>query len=349
MKKKMLSLMTLCLTVFCLAGCGGNNDSTALKDMKVDKYVTLGEYKGIQVTVPAPAVDEEELTYWMNSIYQGSVTEENGIKDRAVAVGDTANIDYVGKKDGVAFDGGTAEGYNLTIGSGQFIDGFEDGLVGVMPGETVDLNLSFPENYGSADLAGQAVVFTVTVNYIMPTEMDDTIIAGLGLEGVTDRESFRQYVQDYLYATAEQNYDASVQNAVLNAFMASNTFTEVPEDLVTKYEEAARTNIESTATSYGTDVDTFTNVYYGMDFESFVTTYSADAAKQDLALQAVANAENLNISDEELDSMLLEHAQASGYTTIEEFIGETSKEDYREYFLFDKVLNFLVENAVVSE
>lgn len=356
MKKQLVSMMALCLTAACLVGCGSSNgnssnhgDSAALKDMKVEEFVTLGEYKGLQVTVPAPAVDEEELSYWMNSVYQGHVTEKSGIKDRPVAEGDTVNLDYEGKKDGVAFNGGTAQGYNLTIGSGAFIDGFEDGLIGVNPGETVDLNLTFPENYKSTDLAGQAVVFTVTVNYILPSEMDDAIIAEMGLTGVTNQEEFRQYVYDYLYAAEEQNYDASVQNAVLNAFMAGNTFQQVPEELVTKYEEAARSNIESTAATYGTDVDTFTNVYYGMDFEDFVITYSAEAAKQDLALQAVANEENLNISDEELDSMLLENAQASGYTTIEEFIGETSKEDYREYFLFDKVINYLIENAVVAE
>ncbi len=349
MKKKVLSVMAAVLAVGMLAGCGSDSDSTLLKDMKVDKYVTLGEYKGLAVNVAAPAVDDDELEELMYSVYQENVTEENGIKDRAVENGDTANIDYVGTKDGVAFDGGTAQGYNLGIGSGRFIDGFEEGLVGVMPGETVDLELTFPENYGAADLAGQDVIFTVTVNYIMPTEIEDSVVAGMGIEGVTNEEELRQYVYDYLYATAEQNYEAALQNAVLNSFMASNTIEEVPEALVERYATASKTNIESTAASYGTDADTFTNYYYGMDFESFVAKYSEEAAKQDMALQAVANAENMEITDEELDTMLLEYAQSAGYTTIEEYIGETSKEDYREYFLLEEALDYLVENAVVAE
>ena len=86
-----------------------------------------------------------------------------------------------------------------------------------------------------------------------------------------------------------------------------------------------------------------------MDFEPFLVEYCGEAVKQDLALQAVANAENLNITDEELDKMLLEYAQQAGYSTIEEYIGDSSKEDYREYFLYEKVLNYLVENAVVTE
>lgn len=348
MKKKLLSILVLCLTAGMLVGCGDNAD-TPLKDMDVEKYVTLGEYKGLNVNVDAPAVNEAELEMLMMDIYQNNITAENGIKNRAVAIGDIANIDYVGKKDGVAFDGGTAQGYNLSIGSGQFIDGFEDGLVGVMPGETVDLNLSFPENYGNTDLAGKAVVFTVTVNYIVPAELDNTVIAGMGIEGVTNEETFRQYVYDYLYDMAEQNYTYSVQNAVLEQFMANNVIEEVPDFLLEKYQTISRQNIEQTAASYGTDVNTFTNVYYGMDFETFLNECCGEAVKQDLALQAVANAENLNITDEELDEMLLGYAQQAGYSTIEEYIGETSKEDFREYFLYEKVMNYLVENAVVTE
>ena len=349
MKKKLLSVLTAVLAVGMLTGCG-SDETTVLKDMKVDKYVNVGEYKGLQVSVSPIEVDETELSTLVDNVYFGNVTAENGgIVDRAVVVGDTVNIDYEGKKDGVAFDGGTAQSQSLTIGSGQFIDGFEDGLVGVMPGETVDLDLTFPENYGSADLAGQAVVFTVKVNFIMPEEKDDAVIASIGIEGVSNEEELRQYAYDYLYANAEQSYNNSVQNAVMDAFMSNCTFEEVPEAMVEKYMQASRDNITATAEGYGMDADSFTNVIYGMDMETFVNTYSEEAVKQDIALQAVANKENLNISDEELDAMLLEQAQAYGLSTIEEYIGETSKEDYREYYLYDKVLDFLVENAVVSE
>lgn len=349
MKKKLVSVLTAILAVGLLSGCGAKN-STVLKDMEVDKYVTVGDYKGLQISVAPAKVDETTLAAEVNSIYMNYVTADNGgITDRAVEVGDTVNIDYEGKKDGVAFDGGTAASQSLTIGSGQFIDGFEDGLVGVMPGETVDLNLTFPEAYGNADLAGQAVVFTVTVNFILPTELDDAVVAAMGIAEVTNVEELQQYAYDYLYAEAEYYREAEVQNAVMDAFMKNCTFKEVPEALVEKYENASRENITATAAGYGVDADTFTNLVYQMDMETFISTYSSEAVKQDIAIQWVANNENLNISDEELDTMLLEQAQSYGLSTIEEFIGEASKEDYREYFLYDKVLGFLVENAVVSE
>ena len=351
MKKKTLGLLAAVLSVAMLAGCGakdtGNGtgtatgagtESTALKDMDVDKYVTLGEYKGLEVSVDTVEVDEDEWDTLVNNVYYGNITAENGgIMDRAVETGDTVNIDYEGKKDGVAFDGGTDQGYDLTIGSGQFIAGFEDGLIGVMPGETVDLDLTFPENYGNADLAGQAVVFTVTVNYIQPAQ-----------DGVTNEEELRQYAYDYLNDNAQQNYETNVQQAVMDAFMANNTITSVPEALVQKYSDAAESSITSMASAYGVDADTFTQYYYGQDLATFLSTYAEQTAKQDIALQAVANKENLNISDEELDQMLQDRATAAGYDTIEEYIGETAKEDYREYFLYDKVLDYLVENAQIT-
>ncbi len=347
MKKKIMSILAAVLAVGVLAGCG--EETLVLKDMKVEKYVTVGEYKGLEVNAAAPVVEDAEWDYMINNFYTSYFPAEKGVTDRAVEVGDTANIDYTGKKDGVAFEGGTAEGHNLWIGSGSFIDGFEDGLVGVMPGETVDLNLTFPENYGSTDLAGQAVVFTVTVNYIIPAQLDDSVVAGIGIDGVTDGEGLRQYVYDYLYSEAEAAYESEVENAVMEAFMAGNTFKSVPEGLIEKYATATRANIESTAAAYGVEADTFTQYSYGMDLETFLSTYCEEAAKQDLALQAVANAEGLNISDEELDEMLLEYATQAGVATIEEYIGETPKEDYREYFLYNKVIDYLVENAVVTE
>ena len=365
MKKKTLGLLAAVLSVAMLAGCGakdtgettgstsqGTTDSVVLKDLDVDKYVTLGEYKGLEVSVDTVEVDEDEWNTLVNNVYYGNITADNGgIVDRAVETGDTVNIDYEGKKDGVAFEGGTAQGYDLTIGSGQFIAGFEDGLIGVMPGETVDLNLTFPEGYKSEELAGQAVVFTVTVNYIQPAqdgELNDEIISNFGIDGVTNEEELRQYAYDYLNENAQQNYETNVQQAVMDAFMANNTFTTVPEALVQKYSDAAESSITSMASSYGVDGDTFTQYYYGQDLATFLASYSEEAAKQDIALQAVANKEDLNISDEELDQMLQERATAAGYDTTSEYIGETSKEDYREYFLYDKVMDYLVENAQIT-
>lgn len=349
MKNKLTAILAVLTAATLFAGCGQAEETPALKDMNVEQYVTLGEYKGLEVTVAAPTVDESELADTMMQTFIDYYPAELGITDRGIVEGDTANIDYVGKKGDIAFDGGTASGSNLTIGSDSFIDGFEDGLVGVKAGETVDLNLTFPENYRNADLAGAEVVFTVTVNYIIPAEMNDEAIAALGFEGVTNEEEFRQFAYDYLYQAAEEERLAEVQNAVVEAFLANCSFSEIPENMIEEYKGTIESNIKSTASAYGVDGDTFTSVFYGMDLETFVDTYAEQNAMQNIAMQAVANKEGLNMSDEDLDAQLLAEAQAAGLETIEEYIGDASKNDFREYFMYVDVLNFLTDNAVVSE
>lgn len=347
MKKKLVNLFTIMMATCMLAGCGSNAGDKALQDMDVEKYVTVGEYKGLEVTVAPISVNDSEVDSLVFSALGGAtIPEEDRVMDQPVETDMLANIDYVGKKDGVAFEGGTAQGYNLSIGSGQFIPGFEEGLVGVMPGETVDLNLTFPETYQSAELAGAEVVFTVTVNYIAP--MKDSIVATLGIEGVDTVDALRQYAYDYLYSNAEYNYNTGVENAVLTNFMNSCVFNEIPQSIVEKYKTMASEGITQQATSYGMDAESFVTTFYGMTFEEFLTEYSNEAAKQDMALQAVANKEGLNISDEELDATLQEYATAGGYATVEEFLGGESKDTYRAYLTCEKVLDFMIDNAVVN-
>ena len=197
--------------LFSLAACGESGKSgangtaskqdgnTLLGNVKFSDYVTLGVYKGIEVDTSS---DDFMKSY--KSMIASDVTE-NGLdssevyselKTGQVQQGDIANIDYEGKKDGVAFSGGTAQAHDLTIGSHSFIDGFEDGLVGVNIGDTVNLNLKFPELYHSAELAGQAVVFTVKVNYVKRPDMNK-IYAKLGFKSVGE------YSADLKTRTAE--------------------------------------------------------------------------------------------------------------------------------------------------
>ncbi len=345
--KKRLSILTLALMVMSLfAGCGSEGGK-ALHEMKVEKYVTLGEYTGINVTVPSAEVTEKEQTQYFQQIYFGNmvVEEEEKITDRAVKDGDVVNIDYEGKKDGVAFQGGTAADQYLGIGTGMFVPGFEAGLVGVNPGETVDIDLTFPEDYG--ELANQAVVFTVTVNYIYP-EYNDEEVASWGNASYTTVDDLKKFVYDYLYEYNQYYYETNVENAVLEAFMKQCVFTELPEDLVNRYKTNLQNSITAEATAYGTDAETLCNYYYGMNLASFLDKYAPESAKQSLAFQAVANEQDLNLTEEELDAKISEAATANGYTSVEEFMGTNTKDDYREYFTYEVAVEYLVNNAVVT-
>ena len=347
MKKKMTILLTALLSVAMLGGCG--KESGALRDMKVEKYVTLGEYMGIPAQLPSAAVDEAQTEELFKALYLDSVTPEMGIMDREVVLGDTVNIDYEGKKDGVAFERGTDSGAQLEIGSDKFIDGFEDGLIGAMPGETRDLELRFPDGYGNADLAGQEVVFTVTVNYIYPTDYNDEVVAALGIPDITTVEGLRQFVRDYLETNAQNAYRAKLENTVVDNLIAGCVFQEIPEAVVQRYRDNIQEGLEADSAAQGVDINTYCMYSYGMDAETFMDQYAQEAAKQSLAFQAVANAEDLNVTDEELQENLEQYAAQGGYATVEEFLGDMDREEYREYFMFENVLDFLTQNAQITE
>lgn len=348
MKKRIAVILAALLAVNMLGGCG--KESGALKDMKVEKYVTLGEYMGLPVQLESATVDEAQEEELMRGLYMDSVTAQlGGILNREVALGDTVNIDYEGKKDDVAFAGGTASGALLEIGSGQFIEGFEEGLIGAMPGDTRELNLSFPENYRNTELAGQAVVFTVTVNFILPTEYSDEVVAAIGVPDITTVEEMKQFVHDYLETNALNIYQTTLENAVVDGLMSGCVFQEIPEAIVEKYRNNVQAGLEADCAAYGMDINTYCLYSYGMEAETFLSQYAEEAAKQSLAFQAVANAEDLNISDEELQETLEQYANQGGYATVEDFLGELDREEYREYFMFENVLEFLTQNAQITE
>lgn len=369
MKSKKVLATLVMASALLLTGCGNKENTESsqaqveseqsqseqanvyLKDMDVENYVTIGDYMSIKVDIDKTEMQESEIEWEIRYNIADAVTADFGaITDRAVENGDLINLDYAGYKDGVAFSGGTATDQLLGIGSDSFIDGFEDGLVGVMPGETVDLDLTFPENYGNEELNGADVVFTVTVNYIVPgaEEVSDEVVQALELTDVTNGEQLRAYVEEYMQEYLDSEYQEEVENQVITQFMAMCTFEELPADRLAADKAQTTANLEAQASVYGIDADTFVQYFYGMTAETFIDSYTESATKQLIAMQVVANKEGLGISDEELDSMLLEYATGAGYDTIEEYCGETNKETFREYFVYDKVLNFLVENATIT-
>lgn len=352
MKKKFAGMFAVLAAVVLITGCGSGSDADKpLNQMKVDKYVKLGDYSSFEVTVDVIGVDEEDLKTVMSNTYINFVTPEHGgIVDRAVETGDTVFIDYEGKKDGVAFMGGTAQNATLAIGSGQFIDGFEDGLVGVMPGETVDLNLSFPESYGNVELAGAAVVFTVTVRCIQPVwvaeaDMEDVVVETMRINGVNTVEEFRQYAYDYLYS----EYVSDVQSDILDLLMERCEFKELPEEMLEPYRKMWSQVFEIYADRYQVTMDQYAAYFFGTSAESLINQYAELYLKQDLMLQAIANREGLKISDEELETRLQEDAEAGGYASVEEYLGSDGREDYRNDYMNEKVLKFLMEKTVVNE
>lgn len=347
MKKKLTLLGTMLLLVAMLAGCGEKN-AKYVHDLEIENYVTLGEYKGLAVTAPSLEVREEEKVMVAHELYNQYITKDNyGITDGTVKNGDYVNIDFEGKKDGVAFEGGTAQNYQLGIGTNAFIPGFEAGLVGVKVGQTVDLNLTFPEVYTNAELAGQAVVFTVTVNYIYP-EFKDEIVASFGIEAFKNVEELEAYAQKYLETLAQSNYDYVVEESVLTQFMAGCTFPQAaPESILEKYRTRLLDSLQTEASYYGLDAESYCQMS-GVTLTEYLDTSSKELANVMMAMVALAKQEGLLKTDKDLDAAIQQAATDAGYTDVKEFMGESTRDDYKEQFAFESALEFLIKNANVT-
>lgn len=325
-----------------------------LKDINVDDYVTLGEYIGLEIALEEPVVTDEDVDEYIEYVLQNNPAYLE-ITDRAVEEGDTVDIDYVGKLDDVAFEGGTGSTSSLVIGSGGFIPGFEDGVIGMEIGDTKDVEATFPDPYlNNPDLAGKTAVFTVTLNGISVEQeaiLTDEYVADFGIEGVTDVESYRTYLYEAMLEQLQSDYELEKSGLVLEAAFANAVFTGTPEIIVNRLNDVITSSVSAYAQMYGMSVADMVAMNYGGTAEEYEDTLYQQAeatAQQYVMMQAIALKEGMSVSDEEVEDELEQEAANYGYDVVEEYKSMVDVEAYREYLMTRKVLRFLADNAVVS-
>ena len=337
--KRIICCLLAALTVFGLAGCG-KKAKRQLYNGKLSKYITLADYKGLKVDTKS----DEFKEYYNNVISSDVSANDLYVKktEGTVANGDTANIDYTGKKDGVAFDGGTAEGYDLKIGSNSFIDGFETGLIGKKIGDTVDLNLTFPENYNSAELAGKAVVFTVKINYVKTEEerKPEDYYSELGFK------SLDKYTADVT--------ERAVKNYLLDKVKSGSKIKEYPQDEIDtmygSYKNMLEQNLKS---SYGVDFATYltsNNMTEESFKEDLVKNQIKPAMDEQMVAYSILDNEKLGLKDEEINKKIDETVKSINNSQV---TAETVKNYYGEYYfeymtVSEKVSDYLYKNAKIS-
>lgn len=265
------------------------------------------KYKGLDFEAPLTAeVTDEDVDERLSSTLASTLIEPDG--DATVINGDTVNIDYEGKLDGEAFDGGSDTDYNLEIGSGSFIDGFEDGLIGMKKGETKDLNLTFPDDYSNTDLAGQDVVFTVTINnisrYIDILDFDDDVAKQLMDDDTATVQSTRESMRQDLELEAMQEAKGDLYNNALAAALDASD--------VTANDETIEWQLDLTIISYddslrnqGLDLATYLGYFAGTDYVSFRSTLydaASEAARQSVLRYAICDAEGLSYDDDSIET-----------------------------------------------
>ena len=306
-------------------------------------YITLPEDLGLTLSDEANTVSDEDVADYINENIMVNYTETQEVTDRAAADGDTVNIDYVGTVDGVEFDGGSAEGYDLPLGSGTFIDGFEEQIVGHTPGESFDVTVTFPEDYRATDLAGKEAVFATTLNYISESvtpELTDDFVKenlneSLGLDSV---ETLNTYISDMLLFSQQTNelYSQLSEKLTVEG--------EVPAELTKYFEDYYLSSPYLYAQMYGVSLDEFMQVN-GYDsaaaYLESSRTYIDGAIQQTLILQALAEKYGITCTTETLENQFQEYFGSSDTSSYVNYYGEN--------YLKMSILNDLVMEKLVEE
>lgn len=316
-------------------------------EYKASDYCTIKQYKGLVIKKADVEPSAEDIQKQVDAMMESAKTLKPIKKDRAVKKGDVVNIDYAGYRDGVAFEGGTDTGYDLEIGGGRFIAGFEDGLIGAKKGEKRDLNLTFPDPYpNNPDLAGKEVVFKVTVNeikaYSTPKYTDELVAAN------TEYKTIKEYEQ----SIRDDIYEDNVTRAMSDQLFSNVEFAEeFPESLTAYYRSYYLKSYTQMLNSYyGMDLKTYLESA-GMDEDTFVEeelgSMIQNSCEGDILLGTIAEAENIQAEGEAYDQYIADLAEKYSLTT-EEVVEKVGEEEVKFAFITNQAYD-LIRNSVVVE
>ena len=321
------------------------NRLVSVKD--VSKYVTIGEYKGLELNRTSQSVTDDDVQAEINYDLEDNGTE---VKDGTVENGDTVTINFTGTIDGKEFDGGSAEDYELVVGDGEMIDGFEDGIVGMKSGETKELDLTFPDDYYEESVAGKAVVFKVTLQkFTRPAELTDEWVAENTEYKTVDE--YRAAVKTQLEDTAVQTADYELYSDAWNEVQAASEIKDYPKEDVDAAKKSYQELNEKYVKDAGMEMADFLKSQ-GMseeDYESECQQYAESKVEQNLIVQGIMDAEGLSIDDEETQKLKDDLIKEYGFASIDEMIETYGEQEVNESLALLRVERFIVDNANVTE
>ena len=337
---------------FNLEEIGSGKDLKFSVEVYVQPDVTLGQYKGLEVEIAKQKLTDAMVDAEIERD-RDKASRTIDVDDRPVAEGDIVNLDYAGETDGVPFDGGTAQGQTLTIGSHQFIPGFEEQMIGMSIGEEKDLKVTFPEEYHAENLKGKDAVFHVKVNGIQKVEkpeLDDDFAAD-----VSEFNTFAEYKADIVRRLTER-IEKNNENAAKNALVAKaseNAQVDIPHAMIDRQGDYMIREMEYEASYQGIRLDDYLK-YMGMTREALKAQNEEEAArrvKNELVIAAIRKAENLEPGQEEIDKAAAEQAERLGQD-LESFkknLNDQQKEYLKDDAGIMMVLDLLMKDAKISE
>ena len=317
------------------------------KGLETDN-MTITQYIEVEIdeVEKVSAITDEDIDAYIQSELEAEA-DAVAAEDRAVEKGDTVKIDFVGKMNGEVFDGGSAEDYPLTIGSGAFIPGFEDSIIGHKIGETFDWNGRFPDNYGGEEMAGKDVVFTITVNAIVP-ELSDEWVKAVSEKSKTVEE-YKKEVTGLLEDNAQKSYEYSIETAVWEKVMENSTVKKYPEKEVDEKNKAWIGEYETAAEYYGIDYQTFIEEQMGMpleDFEKQIETAVKDVVKEKMVVEAIADKQHIKLDDKTYEKEVEKMAQDYGYPDVKTMKEAADEDELREEALKNLVKEWLADHCI---
>ena len=356
MKKKLFTTIGLVLAATMaltgLTGCG--EDPNPYSELNLDDYLEVGKYKGVEVKEIDVTVSKNEIGDEIVAALEAAATDEKVKKGQPVENQDTVNIDYVGRIDGKEFEGGSAEGTDLVLGSGTFIDGFEDGLVGHKVGEKgIKLNLAFPLNYSSEELQGKDVVFTVDINSATRKVQPEYNLEFVKTQG--DYESTEEYedaVEKQLKASKKSEALESQKTEIWSQVLEDTEVKKYPKDMVQHYIDTYSAQIDTIAEEKDYTREEVMEQLYGITSEDVLQKQFKDSArllvKQEMLIEYIAGKEGITYTDEEA-SELKENIESQGYDEemVEQQTGRTMKQYVHIELLYEKVQDFLLDKAKI--
>ena len=324
------------------------NGFTIKFKVTVKPEVELKAYKGIKAEKEKVTVKKAEIKAEVEKALEKD-SKLVAVEGKAAKKGDIATIDFEGFLDGVAFDGGKGEGYDLELGSGSFIPGFEEQVIGHKVDEEFDIDVTFPEDYGSEELAGKAVVFKIKLHKIMKKELpkyDDEFVKDVSeFDTVADYE---KHLEEEIKARKEAAADRAFENAVMDT-LVDNVIAEIPAVMIEKEIDNQINEFEYRLRSQGLQLDMYLQ-YLGMDVAALRDSYKDGAEKQvklRLALEKVAALESIEISDEDVDTELKTYADAYGMP-IDKIKTLISADDVKADLACRKAMDIVKDTAVAG-
>ena len=313
----------------------------------ISDYVTIGEYKGLTLNRISQEVTDDDVQAEIDYDLEDKGEE---IKDGTVGSGDTVTINFTGTIDGKEFDGGSAEDYQLSVGEGSMIDGFEDGIIGMKDGETKELDLTFPEDYYDDSVAGKAVVFKVTLQkFTRKAELTDEWVAAN-----TDYKTVDEYknsVREQLQKDADTSADIDLYDSAWTEVLSASELKKYPEADVNTAIEEYKAHTEQYVQEAGIEMSDFLEAQ-GIsedEYDDECKTYAESKVEQNLIVQGIMTEEGLTIEDSELDELKDLLCQEYGASSIDELVEHYGQHDVDESLALLRVQKFIVDQATVEE